>query len=173
MVGRSRWLCAIACLLLYSAISCSGAAAPAPTETEASTRAAVADIIAAASQDEAEDGATPSLPPVSSPPPLSLASGALGMALKLALVLALAYGASLALRRLGPRGRGRPGAPVDCLAVLGSLTLGQGRVIYVVGVGAKRLLIGATGQQLSLLGDVTADLAEAARLEDPARQGER
>jgi len=82
----------------------------------------------------------------------------LSLILKLGVVLALAYGASLALRRVQGR---RLASPSGTLKVVESVVLGQHRSLHVVSVGSRRLLIGATAQQIGLLGDITRDFRVA------------
>ncbi len=93
------------------------------------------------------------------PAPLSRGDGSalltfLRMLASLALVLAAAYGVSLLLRRLNLQ---RLTTRSELLSVEESLPLGQGRALYVVKVGARRLLLGASAQQVSLLSDLTHD----------------
>jgi flagellar biogenesis protein FliO len=88
--------------------------------------------------------------------------------LNLALVLVLAYLAMLGVKRYMAGTLRLPGLPVRpqtrLLQVVETLPLAQGRSIYLVRAGDRSYLIGAGGQQLSLLGEVTGDAAvEAAR----------
>lgn len=90
-----------------------------------------------------------------------------GLISKLGLVLAMAYGASVLLKRanhrsLAPRGSG--------MKVVETIPLGQHRSLHVVSVGNRRLLVGATPQQIGLIGDVTRDLRIAAPAETAPAQ---
>jgi flagellar protein FliO/FliZ len=81
------------------------------------------------------------------------------MALKLALVIAIVYVASLLLRRANA---GRLAASVGRLRVVETVALGQGRSLHVIAVGDRLLLVSATSQQVALLRDVTDDLGKEA-----------
>lgn len=102
--------------------------------------------------------------PVSAPAPSLTTSGndlslglVLGLLAKLGLVLALAYGASLGLRRL-QAGKLSLGPRSEHLKVVETVPLGQNRSLHVIAVGSRHLLVGSTPQQVGLLGDVTRDL---------------
>jgi flagellar biosynthetic protein FliO len=83
----------------------------------------------------------------------------MGMLFKLALVLAVAYFASLALRRMYAA-RSHPGG--GRLRVVETVALGPSRSLHLVAVGNRLLLIAATGHEVGLLRDVTDDLGEEA-----------
>ena len=90
----------------------------------------------------------------------------LGITLKLAAVVALIFVAALIWRRL-QRMTPRPSAASDGrLQVLETTALGANRHLSLVAAGGRRLLIGATPNQISLLADVTPE-PESARIEDP------
>jgi flagellar biosynthetic protein FliO len=93
----------------------------------------------------------------------------LSLLLKLAVVLGLAYGASLLLRRINSRSIIRRGG---CLHVLETVPLGQGRSLHVVSVGARRLLVASANQQVRLLDDITEDAAGAPEPEPDAPRGQ-
>ncbi len=93
---------------------------------------------------------------------------AVNMIFRLLLVLGFAYLLALLLRRyLGAGGTvgGTAGllgpAPVRNMRVLETVSLGQGRMIHLVAVGERRLLVGVSGTSISLLDDVTGELAPA------------
>ncbi len=93
--------------------------------------------------------------------------------LNLALVLVLAYVVMLAVKRYMAGTLRLPGLPVKppsrLLQVVETLTLAQGRSLYLISVGTRTYLIGATGQHVALLAEVTGDGAvEAARAAAPA-----
>jgi flagellar biogenesis protein FliO len=96
----------------------------------------------------------------SAPPKQNLLSQIINTILSLALVLVLAYLGLLGLKRLtgAPTGRAPAaiGLPRLC-RVLESQTLAQGCAVHVVAVGTQVLLVGQTGQQISVLRDLTAD----------------
>lgn len=77
-----------------------------------------------------------------------------GMVLKLALVVGLIYVAFLVLRRYFTRGKTvvQGKKPVSLLS---SLNLSPSRTVYLLEVGKKVLVVGATQNQLSLLTEVT------------------
>jgi flagellar protein FliO/FliZ len=84
-----------------------------------------------------------------------------GLALKTGIVVAL-LGASLwALRRYAGAVPARRGS--GAVTVAETVPLAQGRAVYVLDVGDRALLVGATPQQLTLLGEVR-DTAVLARL---------
>lgn len=77
-----------------------------------------------------------------------------GMGIKLAFVIGLIYAAIWALRRYVYRGRStlsdkRP------VSILGSLNLSPNRTVYVLSVGRKVIVVGATQNQLSTLTEIT------------------
>lgn len=134
--------------------------APAPEPMVAEPAAEPAPQVSVAALG-AEPAATPAPLPTGQPAGGSdLSAGAIfGLVSKLGLVLAMAYGAGLLLKRanhrsLAPRGSG--------MKVVETIPLGQHRSLHVVSVGNRRLLVGATPQQIGLIGDVTRDLRTAA-----------
>lgn len=86
----------------------------------------------------------------------------LEMLLKLGLVIVLIYLSAWALRRFLLRGRLWTGTQ-GVLTVLEMLPLGPQRTLYLVAVGPKLLVIGATGQHLTTLAEFDAATAEALR----------
>ncbi len=108
--------------------------------------------------------------PAQGQPPGSAIIGAgelVGLLLKTGLVVAL-LGASLwALRRYAGTASGRRGT--GAVTIAETLPLAQGRAVYVLDVGDRALLVGATPQQLTLLGEVR-DAAVLARLRAPERR---
>jgi flagellar protein FliO/FliZ len=83
-------------------------------------------------------------------------SDLLSLAMNLGIVLALLYGTLWLLRRLGPAGLARHGRS---LRVIESASLGQGRSLVVVEAGERRLLLGVTAQQISLVSELPAEAA--------------
>ena len=84
--------------------------------------------------------------------------------LKLALVLMLAYFALLMLKKYQQggarsplRGLAKLGGAQRAIHVLETASIGQGRTLHLLMVGGHVLLVGAAGQQISLLGDMTDD----------------
>lgn len=80
-------------------------------------------------------------------------SGLIGLAVNLGIVLALLYGTLWLLRRFGPAGLARQGRSIR---VIESASLGQGRSLVVVEAGERRLLLGVTAQQISLVSELPA-----------------
>lgn len=74
--------------------------------------------------------------------------------LRLAAVAALIYAAVWMLRRW-MRGRGGPSSAGGQVRVLETIGLAQNRLLYIVDVGEKVLLLGATPQQLALITEFT------------------
>jgi flagellar protein FliO/FliZ len=110
----------------------------------------------------------PAVTPVIQPVP-GLSAGAMaGLVFKVGIVAALLGGSLWLLRRYAganPRTGGRTGA----VAVVDTIALAQGRVLYLLDVGDRALIVGATAQQLSLVGEVS-DAGVLARLrETPER----
>lgn len=95
--------------------------------------------------------------------PGNLAWQLINTLLKLALVLVLAYVALLTLKKYQQGGRsslrGLPkfGKSQRVIHVLETASIGQGRTLHLLMVGGRVLLVGAAGQQINLLGDVTDD----------------
>ncbi len=81
----------------------------------------------------------------------------LQMILCLAFVIAVAYAASLLLRRLN---LGRLATRSGAVRVVETVPLGQGRAVHLLAVGDRRLLIGATPQGVTLLDEVTGQVEE-------------
>lgn len=85
----------------------------------------------------------------------SMSAGSIaGLLLKVGFVAVLLGGALWLLRRYAgvqTKGAGRTGA----ITIADTITLAQGRAVYVLDVGDKALLVGGTAQQLSLLAEVT------------------
>lgn len=83
-----------------------------------------------------------------------------GLLFRFLLVIGLAYGASLLLRRFH---LGRLYQPSGELRVLESVSLGPQRALHIVAVGTRRLLISSCSSQITLVADVTEDyIAEIA-----------
>lgn len=84
------------------------------------------------------------------------------VAFKLLIVLGLFF---LAVRLLKPLASGASaGAPQGLVNVLGTMALGPQRQLYLLEVGDKVILVGATSQQLSALGEITdPDVVERMR----------
>jgi flagellar biogenesis protein FliO len=86
--------------------------------------------------------------------------------LKLIVVLALAYGSLMLLKRAGFGGDGSAGSggPTPVMRVVSSLALAPNRSVHVIKVpGGKTLLVGATPSAVNLL----ADLGELADDDTP------
>lgn len=84
------------------------------------------------------------------------------VAVKLLLVLGLFF---LAVRLLKPLARGATTtAPPGLVNILGTVPLGPQRQLYLLEVGEKVILVGATSQQLSALGEISdPDVVERLR----------
>lgn len=81
------------------------------------------------------------------------------MGTKTALVLLLMYGVLLLIKRFsGQKLSRRPGARIELLS---TAALGPGRSVHLLTAGGKVLLIGATGQQVSLLAELDPTAVEA------------
>ncbi len=78
-------------------------------------------------------------------------------------VVAAVLGASLWLLRRYAGQRGRVQGRTGAVAIADTIPLAQGRAVYVLDVGDRALIVGATPQQLSLLAELT-DEATLARL---------
>ena len=92
----------------------------------------------------------------------------LGMLLAVALVLALAYGCTRLLARRGtllPGAGGRSGR----LRVLDRLPLGREQSVVVAQIGARRVLLGVTPSQITLLWELNEE--EAALWDGPQGGG--
>jgi flagellar protein FliO/FliZ len=139
--------------------------------------AALAVYVLTAGADHAPTAGSPPLPETQAPGPNRAPSaeargqpaGAaivgvgdlVGLVLKTGIVVAL-LGASLwALRRYAGTVPARRGT--GAITVAETLPLAQGRAVYVLDVGDRALLVGATPQQLTLLGEVR-DAVVLARL---------
>lgn len=119
----------------------------------------------APSQEVAADAAAHGRP---AGPELLGAGDLVGLLLKTGVVVAL-LGASLwALRRYAGAAPLRRGT--GAVTVAETLPLAQGRAVYVLDVGDRALLVGATPQQLTLLGEVrdTAVLAKLRAAPEPS-----
>ena len=87
------------------------------------------------------------------------------MGTKTALVLLLMYGVLLALKRYaGQQQPRRAGARIELLS---TAALGPGRSVHLLSAGGKVLLVGATGQQVSLLAELDADAVEIVTSGEP------
>lgn len=93
-----------------------------------------------------------------------------GMTAKLALVIALIYLAVRALRHYVYRG-GAVAPTKKPVSLLGSLSLSPNRTVYVLEVGRKVLVVGATQSQMSLLTEVTDPEAIDEMRVQPAQTG--
>lgn len=85
------------------------------------------------------------------------APGALGLMARtlgaLCLIVGLIFAASWGLRRFGGARFGQTGARASQLSVLSSVSLGDKRSLAVVKFGGRVLLIGSTGQAITLLAE--------------------
>jgi flagellar biogenesis protein FliO len=108
---------------------------------------------------------TPATP---APKKSSLVSQIVNTLLNLTLVIGAAYLVMLGVKRYmngSLRVPGLSGAPpARALRVVETLSLAQGRTLYLVAAGERVLLIGASGQQVSLVSDVTGDPAITAAI---------
>ncbi len=110
-------------------------------------------VLGAAALAATPDTSAASNPNISTP--FETAGMALGVFLKLALVIALIYASLYLLRRW----KGiLPGAPVRQLAVMETLRLSPRQSLHLVKVSDRLVLIGATDQNLSLLTEVKGEL---------------
>lgn len=78
----------------------------------------------------------------------------MGMLVKLALVIAVFYAAVWGLRRYLLQGRS-PALVRKPVSVLGAQNLSPSRTVYILEIGRKVLVVGATQTQMSLLAEVT------------------
>lgn len=107
-----------------------------------------------------------SMPSSAPPAPAVISTGtALALTVKVGIVAALLGGSLWLLRRyagVSARAGGRSGA----VYVADTIPLAQGRALYVLDVGDRALVIGATAQQIALVGEVT-DAATLEKLRTP------
>jgi len=95
-------------------------------------------------------------------PEPSIWSVLLSLAWKLGLVIALAYGLLWLMKRGMHVRRLNPGERMQLVETIG---LGNNRSLHLLRVGSRSLLIGATGQELRMLADVTDAVAGQAQPE--------
>ncbi|HOJ21728.1 MAG TPA: flagellar biosynthetic protein FliO [Armatimonadota bacterium] len=103
---------------------------------------------------------------------LRLVGWLFGVALKLGVVLALAYVCLSLLKRFMP-GAAATDSDAD-VGIRRTIVLGAGRTIHLLDVEGHRLLIGCTPQQISLLADLTGAVAPEEEVEgelDTSGQG--
>ncbi len=146
-------LLALAALVLLTAALARPGAAGAPARGPSAVPAAVGGTL-----DARDSRAAPPTPSLGVAEPPGLGFDLADLALKLALVVALAYGSLAALKRLGVGGA-VPAAgvlpPGETLRLVASLTLAPNRTLHVVRApGAKLLLVGATPGQITLIADL-------------------
>lgn len=100
-----------------------------------------------------------------------MSAGALvGTVLKVGIVAALLAASLWALRRFGGAAT-RPAGRTGAVTVADTIPLAKDRAVYVLNVGGRSLVVGATAQQLSLLAEIT-DLEMIDRLHaTPERPG--
>lgn len=107
-------------------------------------------------------------PTLPAPKSTSLAAQIINTLLNLALVIGLAYLAMLGVKKYmsgSLRAPGAPGSPPKrALRVLETLSLCQGRAVYLVAAGDRLFLVGASAQHVSLVSEVTGDATLAAAL---------
>jgi flagellar biogenesis protein FliO len=112
----------------------------------------------------AENGAPmaePATPTISAP---GVSFGSVGgLILKFGIVAAILAGSLWAMRRF-MGGGSRTGGRTNAISIADTIMLAQGRALYVVDVGDRAVLIGATPQQFSALAEITdATLLEKLR----------
>jgi flagellar biogenesis protein FliO len=106
---------------------------------------------------------TPAAQPIGVPEPASGSFDFMDVGFKTIVVLALAYGSLLLLKRVGVGGGGaaKGGGAIQGMRVVSSLALAPNRSVHVLKVpGGKTLLVGATPNSVNLiadLGDLPAD----------------
>jgi flagellar biogenesis protein FliO len=108
----------------------------------------------------AQPSTAPPAQPLGVPDSAGLGFDFVDLGVKLAVVLGLAYGSLLLLKKVGLGGTGLrgPGGTVQGMQVVSSLVLAPNRSVHVLKVpGGKTLLVGVTPTQVNLI----ADLGEA------------
>ncbi len=80
-----------------------------------------------------------------------------GLLFRFLIVLGLAYGASLFLRRYH---LGRLYQPAGGMRILESVSLGPQRALHIVAIGDRRLLVASCASQVTMMADVTDDYVE-------------
>jgi flagellar biogenesis protein FliO len=94
-----------------------------------------------------------------------MAAMAIGLGLKLGVVILLAYLCALAVRKVAQRRGALKIGGGGVLRVVESAALAPNRGLHIVSVGSRAFLVGSTPEQFSVLGEVS-DVAEVAGLAD-------
>lgn len=95
----------------------------------------------------------------------------LDLALKLVIVIGLAYASMIGLRWL-QKTKGLPKAGSETIQILETVGLSPGKTLHLVVVGEKTLLLGATDHQLSLLSELSPVAASTPVTEEMLRAEE-
>jgi flagellar biogenesis protein FliO len=123
-----------------------------------------APLFTSARQDQAPQ--PPAAPPLGVPESSGPGFDFFDIGIKLAAVLALAYGSLVLLKRAGFGGAtvAKPGGSPQAMRVVSSLALAPNRTMHVLKVpGGRTLLVGATPNAVNLI----ADLGELAEIDTP------
>jgi flagellar biosynthetic protein FliO len=156
------------------ALKIQGAATVAPPADQSTTIAGASPSSTSSSAPAAQITNAPTQPSPADPPPADderlafldegrvgesneSAPGALGLMARtlgaLCLIVGLIFAASWGLRRFGGARFGQTGEHASQLSVLSSVSLGDKRSLAVVRFGGRVLLIGSTGQAITLLAE--------------------
>ncbi len=171
-----KWLSVIIAALVVGGLALYAASAgnkPIPTTSPLQSQAAAP---AATATSTAPDATPAPAPDVSATPPATgsavpgMSAGSLiGLLLKVGIVAALLALCLWALRRYagsGPRLGGRTGA----IQIVDTISVAQNRAFYVLDVGDRAVVVGATPQQLAVVAEITDEdvLARLRQKPEPA-----
>jgi flagellar biogenesis protein FliO len=159
----SRWIGTIIAIVVVAGLAIYVVAAhgarAVPAQTAPAATAAPAGVLTAA---------PPAIAPasgaqrVSQQPPGLSAGDLLDLAIKIGIVGVLLAGSLWALKRFAG-GSARPAGRSGVVRVLDTIPLAQQRALYIVDLGERAVLIGATPQQLTFLAEI-ADATALAQL---------
>jgi len=173
-----KWLSIIIAALVVGGLALYAASAgnkPIPTTAPLQSQAAAPAATATSTALDATPAPAPA-PDVSAAPPASgsavpgMSAGSLiSLVLKVGIVAALLALCLWALRKYagnGPRAGGRTGA----IQIVDTISVAQNRAFYVLDVGDRAVVVGATPQQLAVVAEVTDEdvLARLRQKPEPA-----
>lgn len=173
-----KWLSIIIAALVVGGLALYAASAgnkPIPTTSPLQSQAAATTTTATSTTPDATPAPAPA-PDVSASPPATgsavpgMSAGSLvSLVLKVGIVAALLALCLWALRKYagnGPRAGGRTGA----IQIVDTISVAQNRAFYVLDVGDRAVVVGATPQQLAVVAEVTDEdvLARLRQKPEPA-----